>query len=772
MSKQKDDKRVAKLDKTAKDKEREKDDFDRWLAYMFTKMNTADYVPEWVHKKLREVYRFDRDNSFIHQVKKMRRLKKGTFIDPVNYICTVLTARNVKTGITANYGFIYSTDFKYYNRYSMHKAAKNPVFFSYCIAPSLLSADGEYRNRLLKFEQFAFISETYAREIESLEKNMAHKIERYELSLECENFFPQIEHEALAEQLDYYLVQYAVQAKFFALFWLVEIHSLSINMQENHQNPKFNQIFFTHLEEDLREFKELVKKFGQKRIDEMVEYCTTPVFRRNIDGAIYTVQHSVGQKLRPLNVGEVQEPLNLLFSPWLEIYLARLTSDLLANAICPSFAIFVDWFYIKNSRKGLFDNEQQYQKLEYSERALAITKKLRETQRITYLRDPKTDERKPLNAMFQILYDKIDDPIEYSKANLLMSNVTLGFVSEDVGRTFADIPILAKSAKWTARVGDILKTDWVFRKYVFDVQYALVSKNIHLETTHSDLHLNNCTINDRVGGDVDPEARVLYCIRGTWYALRARGPYACLIDFSRGTIHPKRVEKYAHWPDRSSYDEFVTLQNHRMINKLEQTVPTFMKINKDKIVELQRTQFDKFYRIYTAVDGYDFATRMSKAFGKLVSKASIALVDRIAKICEHHLTNIMLKLVNNPDLDVEWPMLTVIFECFTDDIVDINAVQKWPVIDMWLFDRATADKTDATTSALPYSLERFDSWPPMLKKEYGLPLAKDGEADISARYPIESTAYMDGLRLDYEKYRKEQMRMIDYIAQRHQEKYA
>lgn len=743
---------------SGKDKRDEKQDFDRWLAYTFVRMNSSPDVPKWIQDKLTHV------ESFLHKIKKMRRLKKTMFIDPVNYICTVLTAKSLKTDITANYGFIYSSDIKYNNKY-MQKRDKSPVCISYCIAPSLMSSDGEYRNRLFQFGQFQLIDNKYSEIMEWLEKYAVHKIERYEISLECENFYPQIGHEYLAEQLDHYLVKQAVLLKFFAIFWLTEVYTRSIGMQENHINPKFDQIFFAHLDEDLKEFAALKRKFGEPLVLEMIRFCTNPVVKRATDQEIYTVPLNVGQKLQPLNVGEVQEPLNIYFSPWREIYLSSLASDLMANLICPSFAIFVDWFYIKNSKKGLFDNEQQYQKIEFSERALVVTKKLREAQRITYTRDPKTDERVPLNAMFKELHGKIEDPIDFTNAHLLMSNVTLGFVTENVGRTFADITVLEKSKSWISRVGS-MSEDWVFRKYAFDMCYGLLCLNEKLRITHSDLHLNNGTINDLDPLITDPKARVLYHVGGRWYSLRTHGPYACIIDFSRGTIDPAQVEKYPHWRDRQSYEDFVTTQNTAMIRKLEDTLPTFMKINREKLVELQRDHFDKFYQIYTAVDPFDFFTRISKGLNKVLSAKSMTLVDRIIKVSEHYLTNIMIKVLTNPDLDVEWPLHVILQECFNEDIFDPAEPRDWNVTDMWLYDRPEKE--------LPYSLSKFASWPPIIKTEYGLPPTKNNElpVDETGKYRITSVATMDAGRQQYEGYRKEQMKMVNYIAQRHLEKYA
>lgn len=740
--------------KTVTDEERK--DANRWLIYEFNKMNAGGNAPQWITNSLDKSLAATVDDSdgFIKKISKIRKLKKITFIDPVNYICTVFKAESLALNISVNYGFLYSSDRKYHAKYD-RESTNNPIILMYCVAPSLLSQDGEYRNRLLRTGQLTIVTQKYQKIFEYMEKFLIHKIEKYELNLEYEHFFPQQESEGLAEELDNKIVEAGCVLKFFAMFWLIEIFNISINLQENHINPKFNQIFFQHLDDDIKEFKTICAKFGADKITEMINMSTLPIFTSTKEnGKVVTSSHSVGQKLRPLNVGEVQEPLNILFGPWREIYLSAKAADLLANTICPNFAIFLDWFYIKNSKKGLFDNEQQYKKLEFSERALAITRKLRETQRITYTREEKN--KKFLNGMFQTLYDKIEDPINFAKANLLMSNVTLGFITENVGRTVFDLPSLDKSSVWTSVVGHVTSDPMVFRKYVWDVCYGLLCLNVKCGMTHSDLHLNNVTINNLDTQAKTKNAYAVYNVMGYWFGLETLGPYACIIDFSRGTIHPREVEKYPHFRNRDEFNEFVDDQNYRMLNTLEQTVPTFMKMNKQKIIELLKTDFDKFYKLYSAVDTYNFCTKLGKYFEKISVKANLDLVQKIAKVSEHYLTNVMLKVINNPDLQIDWPIFSILKECFTDNVFDPVQIKPWNIIDLWIFDKP-----------MQYSLEKYKDWPPMLKELHGM----KNSSDPKSIYLIDSATYLDKLRKGYEQFRNDQMKMVKYIARRHQEKY-
>ena len=737
--------------------EEEKTDSYKWFAYEFDKMLGAD-IPKWIHEKIQihASENMDTTDTFLRKIGKIRRLKKATFIDPVNYICTTFKVTSLKTDMSANYGFLYSSDMKYYNKIELAKTRDNPVCIMYCISPSMLSQDGEYRNRLLRFGQYHMIVEKYAAVFEAIEKFLIHKLERNELTLEYEHFFPQVEFEILAGEIDHKIVEDSIVMRFFSIFWIIEVYNLSIGLQENHINPKFNQIFFSHLDEDIKEFKRICVKFGKSYINELITFCTLPIFRRiTAKGEFVPSFHSVGQKLRPLNVGEVQEPLNIVYDQWREIFLSSKAADLLANIICPSFAVFVDWFYIKNSKKGLFDNEQQYQKLDHSERALSITRKLRETQRITYMRDK--NSKKFLNGMFQTLYDKIEDPIDFAKANLMMSNVTLGFVTENVGRTIYDLPALEKSSVWNAAVGDVLKNPVLFRKYMWDVCYALLALNVKCGMTHSDLHLNNVTINNLDTTSKTKNPWSVYNVMGYWFGFETKGPYACIIDFSRGTINPREIEKYPYFSNREEFDRFVDHQNTRIITVLDQTIPTFMKIHAEKIIELLKTDFDKFYKLYSAVDTYNFCSKLSKYLSdKTTKKENIALLNHIVKISEHYLTNVMLKVINNPHMTFEWPIFTVLKECFTDNIFDHAKPRDWNIIDIWVLDRP-----------MKYSLDRYEQWPPIIKAVHGM---KD-PADPDSIYLIKSVTWTDTLRKDYEKFRKEQMTMVRYIAKRHKEKY-
>lgn len=731
----------------------------RWIFREWRKECPA-IEHKWIVDRLDHMttYGNHRETSLINIVK-MRQFSKMSPIDPTNYVCTVFRVTSPNDGLSANYGYLYSVDKAQHNKYAMVKAKKSPVFVKYCIAPALVSQDGEYRIRVLQYSQSKFLETMFPKLNAEIEQYILAKVESENLTLDHENFYPQLEIEQATQPLDDAIEHSRAKMKFFIHFWFIEIAMLSIGMQENHINPKFNRIFFRDVKKDIAFFKQLIKKFGKETVTQALRYISEPVsVLRAGDTIKYNItNYAIGQKFRPLNVNEVQEPFNIRYAPWREIYISRLATDLVVNFICPSFPVVLDWFYIKNSqqgRQGLYDNEQQSQRLEFSERAYTVVKKLRETQRLTYRAD-KEEARKFLNELFHQVYNKIDVPVDYAKSHLMMSNVTLGFMNEYVGRTFFDIPILAKASVWSSKVGNLLQDDTMWSKYMWDICYSLLSLNVKFGISHSDLHLNNATINTNTMAEIkSDDPKVMYSVMGYWFLFPTKGPYACLIDFSRAIISPQSVKDYHYFQESNEeFLEFIDHQNEFIVARLLDLFPTTVRPILPRLQEMLANDFDKIFKVYTAIDTYDFTSKLHKYLDGKASKKNLELLAKMQKISEHYLTNILLKVVNNPDVRIEWPIFQIMKECFVDFIIDPQKPRTDNIVDMWLLDRP-----------VKYSLQKYDSFPPWLRDEQAL--YADGSSE-----KLEFFAMINDLRKKYEQYRKQSMKMIEFIAQRHREKY-
>ena len=188
----------------------------------------------------------------------------------------------------------------------------------------------------------------------------------------------------------------------------------------------------------------------------------------------------LGYKMIPLNLREVQYPLKIKYKPWREHAITRKCSDLVINQIAPGFAVTLDWFLIKKSHKGLFDNKSQYERLKNSELAKGILNLLYEAQKSTYFSTTKFNGTKNIseyvrqwiNNKFKKLNNIINEPIEYLIKDIIMSDVTLSFPSEYVGKTFMDtLQLIKKSKTYYKKIGNITKDYNMFSKYMFEICY-------------------------------------------------------------------------------------------------------------------------------------------------------------------------------------------------------------------------------------------------------------------------------------------------------------
>lgn len=730
------------------------EDTRRWYTKLW-----QDDAPETPHKWINDITKsLDSRNSSIANIGKMRTLVKFTPINLTDYIVVALRVSNGT--ISANYGYIYMTTFDQFNRTDRFKLKKVPRGIRaqyYCISPSYLSQDGEYRSHWYEYDDKFLVEYFFTQIWNELENYISAKVESESLSLEYDIFYPTVEVEKYSLEVDEIIMGTRASIRYFAHFWFVQASLLSQGLQENHVNPKFNQLFFQNLKEDLKFFKALCEKHTYDKIMTMIRYMSETVNRGLKDGQVIPVlaKINLGQKFRPLNVTDVQEPLNIIHAPWREIYITKLVSDITLNFQCPSFPIILGWFYIKSGKPGLYDNDQQFKRLELSDRAHLISRRLRDVQRLTY--HGADEGKKYLNEAFHHLSDGIEAPVNFAKTHLMMSNVTLAFVSEYVGRTFYDIPALIKSRVWLERVGNIIKDFNIFQTRIWHIAYAVLCMN-HNKIIHNDLHLNNCTLHDITLMDLDEKKQYheLYCVEDYYWMFPSRGMYSHIIDMSRAIIIPERVKNYEYFKnDPEAFHEFVDDQNDRIVRNLIDKFPTTFRPIEEQLRELLISNFEAIFRIYTAIDLYDFCGKLIDYIGNQLPKQSLDLLKQIFKICEHYLTNILIRVINTPEIKVEPPIRRVLRECFVDRLINpANPPKNVNILDVWNFERGVKFHTTGD----------YKNYPPWLRE--GKVMGTDGVIHDSEYHHIR-----DQIMINTLKYRKESMAMVRYIADRHRLKY-
>jgi hypothetical protein len=761
----------------------EEENVKRWYIkqYLHQLEQNKNIIPVKIAEKIRSDITLDNiwDTGVLDMLK-MTNLNSIGMVEPVDYICVVQRATIKSLNTTVNYGYLY---YKYKDTSTEWKKEESNGIFSgdssvrphfICVSPSFLSQDGEYRPRIYspyRYKQLISEPKIY----DPLRNFIIHKIEKHKIEFSNEFYYPLIDvRKKWEKEIETNYVDTGYPINLFILYWLGEIEKIMNDMEENHINFKFKHIFFSDIKEDVKFYKELKKILEPDELryyTNIIHSYTVAIQGKNYGertgkkpSYVYWGVHSppkirvlLGQKLRPLNIAEAQNPENIKFDPWREQYLSRKVNNLLLNRITHGVPYGLFWFYIKNTHTGLFDNPVQDEKIKYSERGYLIVNKLREIQRLTFESD--TDEY--INENFEHLHNEINPDVEFTKDKLMISNVSLGVFSHNVGHTFYDLPKLMNSSQCLKASGNMLKDGTLFKKYLFELTFTLMGLNKLSGVVHSDLHLNNATIHfqdiEFVEDFTKEKLVAIYGVDNYWFQIPARQARAYIIDFSRSTVNPKIIKKDSVFKDKKEEKEFIEEQNKRIFYKLKSLVPSLIDTYDDIIMKLITSYFDKIYKLYTIVDMYDLCSKLkvyfksNKKFG--IHDSVFDFLDKIIKIGDHYLNTVFLNLIQNPETVFEWPNLKILKECFTDFLIDSN--KKIP-------DEVRVINYYCLNFDPVFDINDLDKYPDYLNYVKGIQHNKK-------EYMISD--YQKKTIKRYEDYRKIKFGMIEYIAERHRKKY-
>jgi hypothetical protein len=528
---------------------------------------------------------------------------------------------------------------------------------------------------------------------------------------------------------------------------------------------------------DIEFLHQLIKKYGAEDV-EMFKILTSHMVHNVFGGKTRYVP--LGYKMIPLNIREVQDPIRLKYKPWREFLISNRCNDLVINQIAPGFPIISDWFYIRNSKKGLFDNKSQYERLKHSELAKDILRTLYEAQRGTYFATSnvtgvnKSSEhiKQWISNKFRRLSEKINDPINYSIEEIIMSDITLSFSSEYVGRTIADtVSLIENSKAYDSIIGKPFSENGYsyLAKYVFEICYNLAALNIKLGVIHGDFHLNNATIGFLYNSDKE-EYKVAYQInKDLTFIFPNNGYFSCIIDFSRGMIDPEQYESLSdlslppNYKLIKDYDKFTANETNNLLTLYLQLFPNKAK-QKEELQVLFKNYYPAVFRLLTCIDLYMFSIRVIRLLKQVefhVSKKSFDLFDKINKLSENFIATEMNHLLGNPDeksamiLSDEYPIIQIIKKCFPE------------FIEGHIFDSiGTITDFYSLENDLKYSLSKYDLFPEALQstkyyaeKKDGTGMDKDNIIDIP-----QMSAKRKAFRYEYEKQKKENLEIVKYMS--------
>lgn len=728
-------------------------DADRWVMSELKSIYTVPpSSPDYVKKRLRELLVDENlQATTLSNYYRLTKYIRDNQYDLTEYVCTVFSV--ARRGIKVKYGLMFSgPQSPFLTPPHQPKRTQNlfPDYFT--VAPALNSVDGEYRSRIYTFPKQQRVWQLYQDVRLYIEEYITNKIQTGELEFTYENFNPTILLAQSANVMADLIAKHRAQLLIYLQFWIVELYNVTVGLQENHINPKTNLVVFSNTIEDRKCLNQLFKLFGRDRITDMVYLLSINASVIHVNGKLMQSRtpFCIGQKLIPMNVGDAQHPFDITYKVWRELYVSYRVSELVADFVCGTYPLIVGWGYIKSAKPGLFDNDAQLARLKTSESARSVVNKLRETK---YLID-----RESTDNVLPDISAEFDNQIQRIESTVLISNVTMYVLSENVGRTMADVPVLERRSKlWCATLGSLLQDHVRFSKHVFDICYGLVCMNVRLGVVHCDLHLNNMSININTMYYPRAGSRVAYEVNNNWYVFDCNAHNTYIIDYSRATIHPDNIMRYVQRHKKqmptASVELFVTLQHERMIKTLMKHFPNYYSTHMVQVRETLIANFTKFYKLFSMVDTYNMSDLMHKHFSQFAcNKKNLELLVRIKRTSEYYLTVGMSNLFTNPDTDVDWPAYALISECFSDNVLAERDMEH--VIDIWSCSRV-----------LKSDLEHMSGWPDYLNKMYVIKTTSDK--------PVKNENQMNVVfARDSEKYRENQLKVLKLISDRHKLKFA
>lgn len=760
---------------------------EKWYVKNYKKLYLDFPTSDVIKKKIN-----DSNNDYLYLYGEYNRIYTLTtfayFIemDIVNTICVTFKIKDSLSDIDAIFSFGYfeltkkrqDLSIKANDKagYILPGTSTKARYFS--TNPSYSSKDGEYRSGLISYENISIIKSTNV--LRNIFQDIFDYIQNISLSrgwfILKEYFFPTDSKKIIQHELEYNA--FLLQSELFVISWFNNCMNTHLNFVDNHINIKFKKIMFKYINEDLIFFKNLFDIYSSEKMFLLWNISNNVINGREMPEN--PIKNKIGQKLIPLSIAESQNPFDIRYQPWREYLISIYFSNFIVNNISPGFFIMNSWFYIKNSRKGLYDNEIQYEKMRRSELAIQITELLNRAQ--IYTNTNITDRaitnaiNTKLSQKFKTLYDKIQNPIDYAKEDIIMSNVALCFISEYVGRTIWDALLSSKKSEYYNKlIGNPFSLDGfpIFSKYIFELCYNLYCMNSIAGVIHGDLHLNNATINTvnynkskSVLDIKNPSDLYVLDNEKSQYLFKTSGYFLCIIDFSRSIILPEKISNFVDdslpksFSKQTDMKKFHIDQSKRLLNMYLNNIDE-NSLCKDDLLSLFKNNFESVFKLLTSLDVYGFTDKLLKMYRLNNSnvikphKKCIQLLEKIKSESEKFFIVEMNKFILDKSYEkniteMEWPILTIIKNCFYENLVE-NTEEIGDIINVF-----------NSSNKLKYSLNKLENFPNLIKEFKTIKNGVEVETNISN--------FITKRKL-FEKEKAAGLKTVSFIASRQKQKH-
>jgi hypothetical protein len=475
-------------------------------------------------------------------------------------------------------------------------------------------------------------------------------------------------------------------------------------------SDNFYDILFSNY--DINYFDEIYKKHKNEinnLIPSLVSY--------NVD-----LKLEIGQKILPFNYIQLKEYNHLIHFQWKELLINRIINNLIHQNISICFPLFIDWIFIKKSDKKLFNNDEIFKKIHYSDQLKIILKSLLLTKNNLI----KLNNFNEKNKILSKLETKIQIIINEAKVSILMSNISLCFFSEYSGRTlFNRLNLLTKNIIHP-NIGDLFNNYKLLKKYIFDIIYSLYALNLK-GIIHGDLHLNNITLN--IISDLKDNNYVLYDLNNDFnidiinyinkypdinnvsntdiyittnnsslssstpitpkylnncYQFQHYGCFPSIIDYSRSFILLKLIDtNIIENNNKIIRAKFIKNETKRILNELNKIFPNYIKNNVHKLKFLFKNKnFYILFIYFSAYDTFTFITNLLIYMKKVtlnnnikVNSKILELLTAISKKSYYYLEQLLNEENYNEKKLHQFPNYSLLTEFFSENKsknLDIN----------------------------------------------------------------------------------------------------
>ena len=600
----------------------------------------------------------------------------------------------VKNEKSINFGFLYG---------NINKKTNMIDNLFIMLSLSSISKDGEYKHRLIKYKYIdEILKNPILKKVYSyIYKNFINN--EFELSFSIYN----LHSKKIKKEYSKLLSNNIMILKSLTIIWYIEIY----------MKIKNNNILFINQES----FNLLCSSRDDIYYQKLFNDHKTEIINSIPFIAYYNenTRLEIGQKLLPFNYNQLKEYNHLIHFQWKELLINRIINSLIHNNISSCFSLFIDWVLITNGDKKIYNNDEIYKKINYSDQIKNILNLLY----VVKSNLIKLNNQFEKNKIITKLENKLQSIINETQSNILMSNVSLCFFSEYSGKTLFNHLTLLNNNYVNPLLGNLFTNFDLFNKYIFEIIYSLYSLNLK-GIIHGDLHLNNITFS--LTNKIDDNSYILYDLNNNFnsnilnyinkypnisnssntttnpsnivnspvsieslsnddltkknmmlnncYIFKHNGYFPCIIDYSRSFILLKLIDtSIIEINNTKVRRKYIKNETKRIVNELNKIFPNYIKNNGHKLKFLLKNKnFNILFIYFSAYDTFTFITNLLIYMKKTnlasnieVNPKIIELLTKISKKSYKYLEEILNEENYSSQIKHQFPNYLILKEFFS-----------------------------------------------------------------------------------------------------------